>query len=54
MAIVSEMVARIIRSNTSVGFKSDISSGNTRMGEARCECKGINQESRVKAYQEAQ
>ena len=48
MAIVSEMVARIMRSNTSVGFKSDIYSGNTRMGEARRECKGINQESTSK------
>ena len=54
MAIVSEMVARIMRSNTSVGFKFDIYSGNTRMGEARRECKGVNQESRVKAYREAQ
>ena len=54
MATVSEMVARIMRSNTSVGFKSDIYSGNTRIGEARSECRGVNQESRVKAYQEAQ
>ena len=44
MAIVSEIVARIMRSNTSVGFKSVIYSGNTRMGEARRECKRIKQE----------
>ena len=54
IAIVSEMVARIMRSNTSVGFKSVIYSGKTRMGEVRRECKGVNQESRVKAHQEAQ
>ena len=44
-----------MRSNTSVGFfKSVIYSGNTRMGEARRECKEMDQESRGNAHQAAQ